>query len=28
VLYDRRQNTNYIARMIRFRGDPDAPPGT
>jgi len=26
LLYERRQNTQYIARMIRFRGDPEAPP--
>jgi len=26
VVYDRRQSTAYLARMIRFRGDPDAPP--
>ncbi|HEX8025209.1 MAG TPA: hypothetical protein VF484_03295, partial [Candidatus Limnocylindrales bacterium] len=24
--YDRRQSAQYIARMIRFRGSPDAPP--
>jgi hypothetical protein len=26
VAYGRRQSNAYIARMIRFRGDPDAPP--
>ena len=26
VLYSRRQSTHYMARMIRFRGDPEAPP--
>jgi hypothetical protein len=26
VVYDRRQSTAYLARMIRFRGDPEAPP--
>jgi hypothetical protein len=26
VIYNRRQSTRYIARMIRFRGDPEAPP--
>ncbi|HLX35215.1 MAG TPA: hypothetical protein VKR30_08230 [Candidatus Limnocylindrales bacterium] len=26
VIYERRQTTGYIARMIRFRGDPEAPP--
>jgi hypothetical protein len=25
-LYNRRQSTHYIARMIRFRGDPEAAP--
>jgi hypothetical protein len=25
VIYNRRQTTRYIARMIRFRGDPQAP---
>lgn len=26
VVYEKRQTANYLARMIRFRGDPDAPP--
>ena len=27
AVYARRDAARYIARMIRFRGDPDAPPG-